>query len=193
MSATSGNGEAGHRRPPPATRFRKGQSGNPAGRPRKAKVVRQASAFDIVIDRTLKITQGGRPQEVTVDEALQHKTYQDAIAGSRAARRKVLGMIAKREKALAARQPSAAPIAWRCEPEDPANAEEALVILGIAGPDPRWADHGGEGRRLLLEPWAVQAALSRRGRRPLGEQEVSEVERCTRDAGLLRWPQGEKR
>ena len=89
-------------RPPVESRFRKGQSGNPKGRPKKAKP-RAASAFDIVIDRTLTVTQGGMPRAVTVEEALQHRTYQEAIAGSRPARREVLKMIAKREQYLAAR------------------------------------------------------------------------------------------
>ena len=96
-------------RPPVESRFRKGQSGNPKGRPKKAKP-QAASAFDIVIDRTLTVTQGGMPREVTVEEALQHRTYQDAIAGSRSARREVLKMIAKREQYLARpRRPRAMP------------------------------------------------------------------------------------
>ena len=89
--------------PPTGTRFRKGQSGNPKGRP-KANKDRSVSAFAIVIDRTLTVTQGGVPREVTVEEALQHRTYQDAVAGNRSARREVLKMIAKREQYLAARR-----------------------------------------------------------------------------------------
>ena len=67
-------------------RFAKGASGNPKGRPRKVTPV-AASAFDIIIDRTLMVVQNGRARELTVDEALQQKTYQDAIAGSRMAQR----------------------------------------------------------------------------------------------------------
>jgi hypothetical protein len=43
---------------------------------------------------------------------------------------------------------------------------------------------------LLLQPWAVQAALSRPGRRRLSANDVSEIKRCTRDAETLRWPAG---
>ena len=95
-------------RPPVESRFRKGQSGNPKGRPKKVKP-RAASAFDIVIDRTLTVTQDGIPREVTVEEALQHRTYQEAIAGSRSARREILKMIAKRELHLAAQQGESKP------------------------------------------------------------------------------------
>ena len=90
--------KVGPKSPPISSRFQKGQSGNPKGRPRKAKLEKTGSAFDLVIDKTLTVTQGGVPREVTVDEALQHRTYQDAIAGNRSARREVLKMIAKREK-----------------------------------------------------------------------------------------------
>ena len=95
-------GKTGRGHPPASTRFRKGQSGNPKGRPRAGKA-KTSSAFDIVIDRTLTVTRGGVPREVTVEEALQHQTYRDAIAGNRPARREILKMIAKREQALAAR------------------------------------------------------------------------------------------
>src|SRR5918993_3194127 len=91
-------------RPPKESRFRKGESGNPKGRP-KARRGPAPSAFDIVIDRTLTVTQNGEPREVPIEEALQRRTYQDALGGNRAARREVLKMIAKSEKCLAAKAP----------------------------------------------------------------------------------------
>lgn len=39
------------------TRFRKSQSGNPAGRPKARRP--HVSAFDIVFDKTLTVTQNG--------------------------------------------------------------------------------------------------------------------------------------
>lgn len=140
------------REPPEHSRFRKGQSGNPTGRPRKAAATAPTSAFDIIVDKTLTITRNGVPQEVSVEEALQHRTYQDAIAGNRAARREVLKMITKREKALAKSAPKpSVKFSFRNE-IDPDNANEALLILGIACENPR--DHGPNDayQRLLLEP-----------------------------------------
>jgi Family of unknown function (DUF5681) len=166
-------------RPPEAGRFRKGTSGNSKGRP-KSRGASSTSAFDIIMDRTLTVTQGGKPREVTLEEALQHRTYQDAIKGNRAAQREVLKMIAKREKWLAAKRPVSG-FKILTEPEDPDNANEALLLLGIAERD-TWG--------LRLQPWAVQAALSRPGRRRLSARDVSEIKRCTRDAETLRWPAG---
>ena len=91
-------------RPPTATRFRKGESGNPTGRPKRRRE-RPASAFEIVFDRTVTVTQDGTPREITVEEAFQFRTYQHALAGNRAARREVVKMITKREKWQAARIP----------------------------------------------------------------------------------------
>lgn len=182
-------GRTNHGRPPLETRFRKGESGNPKGRPR-SRPAPIPSAFDVVMDRVLTVTQGGTARELTVEEALQQKTYQDAIAGNRAARREVLKMIAKREKYLADKGSRSAPILeLLMEPIDPRNADEALILLGIAERAPKWSDNDPYDRLLLL-PWAVQAALSRPGRRRLSDQDIARIERCTKDAGTLRWPKG---
>jgi len=177
--------------PPTHSRFRKGQSGNPKGRPRKSVGARATSAFDIIVDKTLTITRNGVPQEVSVEEALQHRTYQDAIAGNRTARREVLKMIAKREQALAKLQPvRPKEIAQQIE-GDPDNADAALMILGIACEDSREYGPNDTCQRLLLEPWAVQSALSRRrGGAKLSDKEISEIQRCTRDPSSLKWPRG---
>lgn len=101
-----GDDDIGRREPERSGRFEKGQSGNPKGRPRKGRnEAAEASAFDVIVEKTLTITRDGVQREVTVEEALQHRTYQAALAGDRAARREILKMIAKREAALAKTRP----------------------------------------------------------------------------------------
>src|ERR1700754_4825300 len=142
-------------------KFRKGHSGNPKGRPRKQPVLRDAprSAFEVVLEKRLTVTQAGIDRELSLEEALQLRTYQDALAGDRAARREVLKMIAKREKAIADRglraRPTRPPVTTKISP-DPRNADAAMCLLGIAVPDKR-EEHIPDA--ILLEPWAVQAAL----------------------------------
>ena len=175
-------------RPPVSTRFRKGQSGNPRGLPRKQPVARP-SAFNIVIDRTLTIMQGDKPREVTLEEALAHKTYRDAIAGNPAARREVWKMIAKHEKELAAKAPPAKPVEVLKEGPDPVNADEAMLILDICQRDQRRTDRTNGREHLLLESWAVEAALARRRSRKINRRDLDEARRCTHDADTVRWPE----
>ena len=171
--------------------FRRGRSGNPGGRPTASRA-QQASAFDIVVRKTLTVTHQGATREITVEEALQHRTYRNAVAGKRMAQREVLKWILKREAWLAEHAPKASgqPIEQLSSP-DPENADAALLLLGIAAHNLARADTPATRAQLLLEPWAVQAALRRRrGANRLTERELAEIQRCTRDPHSLRWPQG---
>ena len=146
----------------------------------------------MVIDKKLPVTQDGKSREVTVEEALWHKTYQNAIAGNRSAQREVLKMIKKREAYLNARKPKNLfpPVDVKFE-YLPGDADEAMQTLGIANRHPAGEDLGEYSEQLLLEPWAVRAALERRrGGSKLTEREIEEIQRCTRDAATLCWPGG---
>ncbi len=171
--------------------FRKGRSGNPGGRPTTSRLS-QASAFDVVVEKTLTVAHHGGTREITMEEALQQRTYRDAVAGKRMAQREVLKWIVKRRAWLAKHAPTTSRrmIPLLSSP-DPDNADAALVLLGIAAPDPARADIGADRAQLLLEPWAAQAALRRRrGGQRLTDTERSEIRRCTRDPDSLRWPRG---
>lgn len=165
------------------TRFQKGQSGNPAGRPKARRP--HNSAFDIIFDKSLTVTQNGAARELTIDEALELQTYKAALDGSRMAIRKVLKMIEKREAALAKKAP---PPARRMKMEAhhcADNANEAMQILDIAQPDPAM-----KGQRWLLQAWATQAALSRPGRKKIGKKAVGDIKFFTSDSETLHWPRG---
>lgn len=173
------------------SRFEKGQSGNPHGRPKQRRP--HVSAFDIVFDQTLTVTQGATERELTVDEALQLQTYQAALKGSRMAVRAVLRMIEKREVALAKRNPPAHRGARMEIEHDSDNAEAALRILGIAV-DGHVPPGGGEGARTLkLTSWAAQAGISRPGRRSFSDKERGDIARYTLDPDKLRWPRARRR
>jgi Family of unknown function (DUF5681) len=172
--------------------FQKGHSGNPKGRPPKQSAPPDAtrSAFEIVLEKRVTVTQAGVDQQLSVEEALQLRTYQDALTGNRAARREVLKMIAKREKAMEDRglraQRTIPSVTQKVSP-DPRNADAAMCLLGIAAPNESREEYDPEA--ILLEPWAVQAALRRRrGGKALTMQDVSEIKRCTRASETLRWP-----
>ena len=169
-----------------AGRFEKGQSGNPAGRPKARRP--HNSAFDIIFDKTLTVTQGGVERELTVDEALQIQTYQAALKGSKMAVRAVLKMIEKREAALLKLNPSAPGMAKMEIEHDSPNAEAALRILDIAV-DGHVPLGGGDGARTLkLTNWAAHAGISRPGRRAFTDKDREDVNRYALDPEKLRWP-----
>jgi len=64
------------------------------------------------------------------------------------------------------------------------------VLLGIAQHDKSRASdrRPDEPAPLLLEPWAVKAAI-RRTRRKLSLHELKEAMRCARDDETIRWPE----
>lgn len=171
-------------------RFQKGQSGNPAGRPKARRP--HVSAFDVVFDKMLTVSQAGVEREFTVDEALQLKTYQAAVKGSRMAVRAVLKMIEKREVALAARAPKVE--APKSNPYiliyNSDSANEAMELLDIASIEEAPDGMGWGHRKLKLETWATQAAISRPGRRSLTQRDIDDVKILTKEPGKLKWPRG---
>jgi hypothetical protein len=176
--------------PPVEHRFKKGQSGNPKGRPKKP-TVSAKSAFEIIMDRTLSVTRDGVPTQVGIEEALQLRTYQAAIAGKRAAQKQILKMILKREEAIAksARQDTK-PIKRLIE-KNPENACEALTLLRITTPSKKWGDSFDSPLNDQMESWAVNLALSRRqGRKGLSEEDVRIIRDATRDPENIKWPKG---
>lgn len=169
-------------------RFVKGQSGNPNGRPKARQP--NVSAFDIIFDKTLTVNHGGIDRELSVDEVMELQTFQAALGGNRMAVRQVLKMIEKRENALVKIAPKAGS-ATRMEVEyDSDNANEAMLLLGIAEYEVPQPGKGCPDRRFKLATWAAQAAISRPGRRRLSAKNIEDVKRLTVDADKLKWPRG---
>jgi Family of unknown function (DUF5681) len=169
--------------------FRKGQCGNLRGRPRRSSRDAATSAFDILLDKTLTVTKDGKTREITIEEALERRTFQDALAGKRMAVREVIKWIKTRAAWFAKHAPPVRQDVTFKTSLDPDNADAALVLLGIAAPNPDRADVTSERAQLLLEPWAVQMALRRkRGAASLTEKDREAVLRCARDAKALLRP-----
>lgn len=171
------------------TRFRKGISGNPKGRP-QARPESHGSAFDIVIYRRVPSRQDGVETTPTMEEALQFKTFEAGLAGDRVAETEVLKMIEIREKALAKqalRHPKIEPLKMTFDAD---NNHDALLLLNIAVLDQRYDDKDlpDTCRRLQLQPWAVQAALNRPRLGKLQRQDLANINSQTVDPETLVWP-----
>jgi hypothetical protein len=93
--------EVGYRKPPVAHRFRKGQSGNPAGSKRKrGKKGRVKSLKDVLIDelsQSIAVTEGGRRRHVPRQTALVKKIVADALGGDAKARTQLIQLANKAE------------------------------------------------------------------------------------------------
>jgi hypothetical protein len=140
-----------------------------------------------LLDKTLTVTKGHKTREISIEEALQQRTFQDALTGKRMAVREVVKWINLREAWFAKQAPPLGrDLPFKTSP-DPDNVDAALVLLGIAASNPDRADLNLERAQLLLEPWAVQLAL-RRGSPFLTDRDRQEVRRSTRDADALLWP-----
>lgn len=183
-------------------RFASGVSPNPKGRPKKAKAA-PASGFGVLFDRTVKLTTpDGSMRELTAKEAVDLQVFKDAMEGKARAIAQVTRWLIARDRWI--RSEAADKEARKAKYDtdrtssarmytDPENAIEALQILGIASGDHTFDVDRSDSEyiRLLLEPWAVQAALSRlRSAVPYEEKEVEEIMRCTRDPENLSWPKG---
>jgi hypothetical protein len=165
-----------------ATRFKKGQSGNPMGRPRKPKPP-PPSPFAI-LDELLTVHEPESVSELPLEDAMLIKTYQRAITGSRRAWKKLVKMILERQKLRFKSRAPRSPRITRQIEEDPENALEALEILGIAS---RTAGDS-QNAHLRLERWAVEAALRRRSFEELSSSDIHLIRGSTHDGDAVKWP-----
>ena len=80
----------GNKRPPKASRFKKGRSGNPAGRPRGRRNV--STIIEAVMDERIYVTEAGRRRSITAREAIIRGLRNDALRGDGKARLTIIGL-----------------------------------------------------------------------------------------------------
>jgi hypothetical protein len=87
-----GRGEIGDRRPPLATRFRPGRSGNPRGRPKTASRLRALVTKEL--NEEVEATENGQPVRITKLEATVKQFVNLAARGDRHAAQLVFSLVA---------------------------------------------------------------------------------------------------
>ena len=170
----------GYRKPPAATRFRKGESGNPRGRPRGR---RNGPPYEAVLGQMVTIREDGRERRVTAAEAFLLQVTKRGLEGDSAAARAAMAAIAE-ARAARPRSDEQHITAIVRVIVSPGRVNCALEPLRMA----RKLDRYRETARMALEPWIVEAALARLGNRRLTNEEQRTVVRATRTPGKVHWP-----
>src|ERR1700676_4280281 len=171
----SEEGDVGYRKPPRATRFTKGQSGNLPGRPRGR---RREAPYEAVLGRMVTIREGGVERRVTGEEAFLLQLAKRGVEGDSAAARASLALIEEAWK----RQSASGPLTIVRIIVAPGSVTYALEALRMA----KKLDPYRETARMSLEPWLVEAALARLGRR-LSPADQRTIVKATRTPHKVRW------
>ena len=169
----------GYRKPPVTTRYTKGQSGNPVGRPRGR---HREAPYEAVLGQMVTIREGGASRRVTAAEAFLLQLTKRALEGDGAAARASLAMIEEaRERHTVGEDRISAIVRVIV---DPGSVTSALEPLRMA----KKLDPYRENARMALEPWLVEAALARLGR-TLSPAEQRTIVEATRTPRKVRWPE----
>lgn len=170
----------GYGQPPRATRFAKGQSGNPRGRPKNR---HREVPYDTVLGQMVTIREDGRERRVTAAEAFLLQLTQKGLAGDSVAARASLEAIEAARAARSDNYTGPTKLVWKAVHS---GMDAIIDTLGIA----QLKYPTDETRvRWELNPWIVEAALARLGERRLTPEEQLEVWNATRMPHNVQWPE----
>src|SRR4051794_37335037 len=114
----------GYRKPPVHTRFHKGQSGNPGGRPRGVTPGRAAALLEKELFRPIKVKNGNKIETMPVLRVITRKLLALAMSENIAAIRAILSLaqeidrLAAKQALLEQSQPHDAPVCVFIEGDD---------------------------------------------------------------------------
>jgi hypothetical protein len=81
----------GYRRPPKATQFTKGKSGNPKGRPRGSRPV--GAILQEIIQQKVSVTEGGKTRRIPALEVMLRRLANDAMRSDQRAIKLLLSLV----------------------------------------------------------------------------------------------------
>jgi hypothetical protein len=167
----------GYRNPPLTSRFRKGQSGNPKGRPRGR---RSELPYEAVLGQEVIIRENGRERRVTAAEAFLLQLIKLGLDGDSAAARVAIAALGDRDTNLSGAYPLNIIVSFVA----PGSVSTSVECLRMGTKLDRYR----ETARMMLEPWIVEAALARFGEKQLTSEEQEVVLTATQTPTKVRWP-----
>jgi hypothetical protein len=96
--------KVGYKKPPLHTRFKKGQSGNPRGRPRGARNF--SSVLNEALNQRVVVTENGRRRKISKRELGIRQLVDKFAMAEMQATRMLLGLMLERERLVAAASPA---------------------------------------------------------------------------------------
>ena len=89
-AAPPGDYAVGYGKPPKATKFKKGQSGNPSGRSKEPQVDDVRLLLDRILAEPVKVQEAGQVRTITNLESILHIQMTNALKGSKKATRALI-------------------------------------------------------------------------------------------------------
>jgi Family of unknown function (DUF5681) len=111
--------EVGYKKPPRHTRFRKGRSGNPKGRPKQARNL--LTDLHEELQQRITVREAGTERRISRQRAVVIRLLDKALKGELGAMAKLLDLVLRQEAAAGE----------HCEPDAPLSAEEREVLAEL--------------------------------------------------------------
>ena len=175
----SASGDVGYGKPPQASRYQKGKSGNPRGRPRNR---HREIPYDHVLGQMVTIRENGGERRVTAAEAFLLQLTRKGLQGDSAAARASLAAIEEARSKRHLDGPELMTIVTKFV--SPGSVGCSLDALGMAVKLCRYTEQA----KYALKPWLVELALARLGTRTMTVEEQRTVVDATHKPELVDWP-----
>lgn len=167
--------------PPAGSRFRKGQSGNPRGRPRGS---RRLAPYEATLGQMVTVREEGATRRMTAAEAFLLHITRKGLEGDSAAARAAMAAIEEARARKGSQQYTSIKVII-LSAVGVGSVGHALAKLRAAVK----LDAFRPTARLAVEPWLVEKALERLGDRRLSKAEQMTVWKATRTPWKVAWPE----